>query len=147
MRGPYAQRSHRPARHPFDRKRILRGRPAFARPARDEKQNRFVEQPSYGELESGRRGRVEPLHVVDRNQQWLGLCERAQAGQNRDANRPRIRRPPPGLGKQERYLERAAPWRRHRRQHLVEHAVEQVAETGMSEAALGPRRSGRQYPQ
>ena len=99
------------------------------------------------ELESGRRGRVEPLHVVDRNQQWLGLCERAQAGQNRDANRPRIRRPPPGLGKQERNLERAPPWRRHRRQHLVEHALEQVAETGMSEAALGHRRPRRQHPQ
>ena len=106
-----------------------------------------VEQPSYGELECGRRGRVEPLHVIDRNQQWLGLCERAQAGQNRDANRPRIRRPASGLGKQERHFERAAPRRRHRRQHLVEHALEQVTETGMSKAALGPRRPRRQYPQ
>ena len=43
---------------------------------------------------------------------------------------------PPCIIDEERHLERPAPRRRQRRQHVREHALEQVAEGGMGEAAL-----------
>ena len=72
MRRADAQRAEPQPPQPLARKRALepeRSRLRAAAAARDENRDRRCRQPSKREREHGRRRRIQPLHVVDRNQQ------------------------------------------------------------------------------
>ena len=87
---------------------------------------------------------VEPLQVVDRDDDAALLGQMLQRTAD-GPERPRVDGASGRVLDEERDLERAAAWRRQGREHLVESAVEQVAEPGVGERALGLGRTGREH--
>jgi hypothetical protein len=95
-----------------------------------------------------RRGRVEPLDVVDGKHDRPVCRESLQCAADSNAERTRICA---GVGvlDEECHLERAPPRRRQRRQDSLEHVLEQVAEARVGESSLGlggPRHENTQLP-
>ena len=120
--------------------------PGLAEPPRPEQADVRLGQPPEREAERARRRGVEPLEVVDREHE-LVLGQELQGAANGDAECAGVDRPPGRVLDEEDDLERPPPRRRQGRQHLVEDAVEQVAEPGVRERALrlgGPRREHAQ---
>jgi hypothetical protein len=76
------------------------------------------------ERERPRRRLVEPLDVVDRNDNELIFGEHPQRAANRNGERARICRISRRLLHEERGLERAPLRHRQRRQHLIENVLE-----------------------
>ena len=101
---------------------------------------------------SGSRRSANPSALADEaSSHWRSsiattspsLGQQLQRAPNRDPERPLVDGPSSGILDEQRDLERPAPGRCQRRQHVVEDAVEQVAEAGVRERALrlgGPRR-------
>ena len=112
------------------------GRPALTGPTRPDEQDRRIGQSAQREAERARRRRVEPLEVVDRNDQQLVLRERLQGAADGDAERACVGRAAGRLLEQERDLERAPSRRSKERQNVVEGVVEEVAESGVGEPVL-----------
>ena len=143
-----------PNRHPLevlDRERSLecRGLNSIRQPPREQQQHAARRGPSKREAEGARRGRVEPLHVVDRDDDRPVVRQHLQRGASRDPERPRIDPVCGRILEEECALERAASRRRQRRQHDVEDVLEQVAEARQSQTALGlggPRGKDAQSP-
>ena len=120
------------------RGRLLR----LAEPPRPEQRDVGLRQSPQRKPDCACRRGVEPLQVVDRDHEPV-LGKQLEGAPNRDSERPLVDAVPRCLLDQQRDLERLAPGRRQGRQHLVEHAVEQVAEAGVGERPLrlgGPRR-------
>ena len=135
-----AERSNPEPLQPLFGERLLeleRRREAGHLPQRHQRGDRLVAQAAEGDLEHGRRGRVEPLDIVERDDHRTVLCERAQDVEQSDSDQARIRRSLAGLGEQECHLERAQSHRSQRRRYLAEHIGEQVGETGIGERSLG----------
>ena len=115
----------------LDRGRLLR----LAEPPRPQQRDVGLRQPPQREPERARRRDVEPLQVVDRDHQPV-LGEQLESTPDRDSERPLVDAALRRILDQQGDLERPAPRRRQFRQHLVERAVEQVAEAGVGERAL-----------
>ena len=98
-------------------------------------------QPSHREAEGSRRRGVQPLQIVDRDEQRPVFGEQLDRAANGDPDRPRIHPLTRVLLAQERDLERTAPRRRQPGQDFVEHVLEQIAEAHVREPALGLGRS------
>ena len=119
----------------LERRLELRGRGSFVRAAGEQNVDGLVVHPPQRKRQHARRRRVEPLDVVDgKHDRRLG-SESLQCATDCNAERARIRA---GIGilDEERDLERAPPRCRQRRQDALEHVLEQVAETGVSEPSL-----------
>ena len=88
------------------------------------------------ELERAPGGAVQPLRVVDRDDEGIAAAEDRHDGQERAGRRPRVGRRV-RLPKQQRHLE-CLPLRwRQRIAHLVEDAAHEVAEGSEREVGLG----------
>ena len=98
-------------------------------------------QPPEHEAEDLRRACIDPLRVVDRDEQRPILDEDPHDGQQRRGEQPCLRRRPVGLADQERDLQRTALDRHESRQRLVQHRREQVADGREGRAQLGMGRA------
>ena len=104
--------------------------------ARDQDADVLASESTRRVGECGRSRGVEPLHVIDRNEQLTIARERSQCVEKRDPGRMCVRRRPLDLLEDERSRERRALSNRKRRERLVEDTVEKVAETGEAESHL-----------
>ena len=115
----------------LDRGRLLR----LAEPPRPQQRDVGLRQPPQRKPDCACRRGVEPLQVVDCDHQSV-LGEQLESAPNRDSERPLVDAALGGILDQQGDLERPAPRRGQGRQHLVERAVEQVAEAGVGKRAL-----------
>ena len=130
--------AERPDGQSLDRswKRRLERRRRLAA-AGEEDPDRLAVEPPQRERERIRRRGIEPLDVVDREQQRAAGGQRDERVVHPDRERARICRDV-ALGiEQQRRLERPTPWRREHRQHFGGGFPEQVAEPGVRESLLG----------
>ena len=104
-------------------------------------------EPSQRERQRARRGRVEPLEVVDRDDKRLVRAQDLQRATHGYTQRARIDPIYGRLLEKERHLERAPPRRRQPRKNLVEDVLEQIAEPRVGEPVLGLSGSGRENAQ
>ena len=119
----------------LERRLELRGRRSFVRAAGQQNVDGLVAHPPQRKRQHARRRRVEPLDVINgKHDRRLG-SESLQCATDCNAKRARIRA---GIGilDEERDLERAPPRCRQRRQHALEHVLEEVTETGVSKPSL-----------
>ena len=121
MRRADAERPDSNAVDPVGVERGLDGRCLLARvePTRPEQQHARLRQPAKREPERARRRGVEPLEIVDRDDEPV-LGEQLQGVADRDPERPRIDRTAAGVLDQERDLECPALRRRQGGQDVVE---------------------------
>ena len=103
--------------------------------------------PSQRKRQRTRRRGVEPLDVVDREYDGLRPGERVEGRPDRDAERPPVDGPLGAFSHEQRDFERLPSRRRHRGQHLVEHALEEIAERDVRQPALGLCGPRGQHPQ
>ena len=118
-----------------------------ARALREQKADRVVAEASGGEGDCVRGRGVEPLHVVDRDEQRTSRGERADGAQEAHAERSGRWWVGRGLRAQERYLERVQLRRGHVRQLFGGDAVEQIGQRRERELCLGPARPRGQHAQ
>ena len=104
----------------------------------------MISHPAQRERECACRGWVEPLDIVDGEHDRSPFGERLERGTDRDAERPRVDRLLGSLVQQQRDFERVPSRRRQGGQHLVEHALEEIAEHDMGQSALGLGRARRE---
>ena len=123
MRCADAQRAEPQPPQPFARKRAVepeRSRLRAVAAARDENRGRRRRKPAKREREHGRRRRIEPLHVVDRDQQrpTAALPEQLE---HRERDRPLVRRRPLDLLQQQRRRQRPTLRQRQPLEPLRQH--------------------------
>ncbi|MCP9485622.1 MAG: hypothetical protein MSC30_07155 [Gaiellaceae bacterium MAG52_C11] len=104
-----------------------------------------IVQPGKRETKRCERRSVEPLHVVHRNAQRTVGGEESQYAEERRGDRALVR-PALGLAEQQRDLERAPLDRRQLRNHVLDHAAEQVGQPGKREPRLRLRRPAGEDP-
>jgi hypothetical protein len=113
-------------------------------PLREEQEHRCLAEPPEREGERPRRREVEPLDVVDRDDERAGLREQLQHVAHRDRQRAVVDGLF-GLVLQERHLERPPPRRAQPWQRLVGDTLEEVAQARVREAALRLRGARREH--
>ena len=123
---------------------LVQERALEARAAREKETDRLASESSRRVCKRPGRCRVEPLHVVDCDQELTRGGESAQGVEQCDAHRVRIGSRPLDLLENERPRERRALAGRKRLEHLVENGIEEIAEAGEAECSLTLRRVGPQ---
>ncbi len=113
------------------------------RPQREQESDRMTREPAHRKLQHPSRRTVEPLDIVDRNQQRRRGGEGAEHRDGRRGDRALTGGCVAGAGPEERNLERLALRRRERRQDLRLDPVEQIRESGVRERRLHLRRCTR----
>jgi len=93
---PALERSIQPERHPS----------CLTTSQREQKTDAFLAQPPNRELEHRRRRRVQPLHIVDRDDERPGNGQAAQRRQEAGGDSTLINAPIARIRKQDRHLER-----------------------------------------
>ncbi len=116
----------------------------LCRPHREKQGNGQLVEPTRSEGKGGRRWRVDPLRIIDRDHDWPARGERSQHGQRRDADCTPIGPTQPGIVDKECCLERLSLRGRQLRRNVCEPRPEQVAKDGMSQLRLGLGRSRRE---
>ena len=105
---------------------------------REQEEDRLLVQAARGEQQQPEGRRIEPLEVVDRDDDGALRGELPQRGQERDRERTQV-----GLLlallQEKRDRERVPLRRRQRRQHHVVHSLQQVAERAEQQLHLGLR--------
>ena len=118
----------------------------LSEPTRPDEQHVGLGQPAKREPERARRGRIEPLEVVDRDDDVL-FGEQPKRVANSNTKSPRIHRRPGCILEEQRDLERPTLRRRQCGQDVCKHLVEQVAQAGVGESALGLGRPRGEHAQ
>ena len=114
--------------------------PSASRRAKQQQQQHGARRKStQRELERSRRRRVEPLDVVDCQQDRATLAEQLQHVADCDAERAMVDRLVRCFLAQQRDLERATPRHGEQGGDVGEDLVEEVAQADVCEAALGLR--------
>jgi hypothetical protein len=149
----YVERTdaQRPERQPPDvllceRPLDLRRLRAVRVPPRQQQEHPAPIEPPQRERELVGRRRIEPLEIVDRDDQRPVLGEHLEGIANGEPERARIHGFRSRVLQQERGLEGAPPRRRQPRQHVVEHTLEQIPQACVREAALSLGRSRDENP-
>ncbi len=93
-----------------------------------ENTHRLVLKPPQHERQDIRGARIDPLHVIDRDENGPLLGERMHDRDERKPENTGLRRRPPGLPKEQRRLERASLERHEQRERLVHDRREQVTD-------------------
>ena len=147
---PERQRTDRdPDELPLDRYPLELERKGLRalQPPREQQRDRLLTQtPRRVRQHGGRRG-VEPLHVVDSNQQRRPLRQRPERVQERDRDHARLRRPfRRRFLDQERDLQ-GTPLRLGETIHRLfgPGTIEQVSDDGIRQLRLRPARAARQH--
>ena len=114
----------------------LRRRDAVTEPAGEEDADVVLGQSPQRKGERARRRRIQPLHVVDRDEERLAVGEQLQRradGHGKGAEVDRLLRVVP---QEQGDLERAPPRCRQLGQHVGERVLEQVSQPGMGDSEL-----------
>src|SRR5436190_4478266 len=134
-----AERSHRQTPNALGVERALEHRRlcAAAEPPREQEPYALRGKPSQRERErAGRRG-VEPLEVVDREENRLALGEHLQGAARGDPECARLACTCGRVLEEQRDLERTSLRRREKRQYVGDDVLEQIAQADVREVALG----------
>ena len=118
----------------------------LAETPRQEHEQRHGRQPSQREGQHARRGGVDPLAVVDRDDEGPLLGEQLQARSDGDPERAWVDCVVWYAVDQQRHLDRMPPRFGEQRQHALHGAFEEVGENDVREPTLDLRRSRRQHP-
>jgi hypothetical protein len=95
------ERRRRQPREPFSGESTHQIQPRLGRVSRrGENPDRLLPKPPQRDLEHRRRGRIEPLDVVERHQERTALAQRAQDVEQGQTDRMRVRRLRTRLDKQ-----------------------------------------------
>ena len=117
----------------------------LGRPPREEKADRAPIEPPQGERERTRRRRVEPLNVVDGDQDRSAFAQKLQDVAHCNGKRAVIDRITRRLLLEKRHLERVPSRRQERRERVVVYDIlEQIHEPNVSEGMLRLGRTRRQ---
>ena len=138
--GGERQRADGQPLEPLVRERALeldRARKVRSQPQSGQEHDRLVSETPERDLERARRRWVEPLDIVEGDEDRRLLGQGTKNVQHRKPDCVRIGRRLAGLHEQQRHLERPPPGRRERRPDLAEHVAEQFRETGERERGLG----------
>src|SRR5688572_23253863 len=100
------------------------------RSPRKQEQHRLVPDPSHRELEYKRGGTVEPLDVVDRDEEWVRLRQDADGSEKCERDRSWIRRRTLDILEQKRSGERAALWHWQEAEDVLGVCFEEIARGG-----------------
>ena len=111
----------------------------------NEQADRFLVKPPRHELEHERRRRIEPLHVVHRNEHAPLSGQPPKETQAGSRDRPLIRRRPLLLRQQERGLERPPLDRGQRFERLAQHGLEQIGQPRKRETSLALSRTAYEH--
>ena len=111
-----------------------------------QERDRLVANTPHRERKRGRGRRVEPLDVVDGQQDRTAAGERAQSSEERDRDRTLIGHGPASLSEQQRELQGTALRGGERGENLVENRLEEVAERRKRQRGLGRARRRGQNP-
>jgi hypothetical protein len=130
----------------LDRPIELRRLRSFPKATGEQQEDRLLAHPPQGKRQHARRGRIEPLEVVDSEHERGLRSQNVQRAPDGHAECARIRAIG-GILDEERHFERAAPRRRQRRQHTLERVLEEVAEAGVGKASLHLRRLRQENPE
>ncbi len=103
--------------------------------------HRVAVQASQHECEHLRRAGVQPLGVVDRDDDGVILGEHSHRREQRDSEHARVGQHSVRLPEQQRGLERTALHRRQLLQHAVQHRGKQIAECRERDLRLRLRRA------
>src|SRR2546423_8547130 len=87
---------------------------------------RLIAEPANGECEREKGRCIEPLKVVNRNDQTPIVCRSPQRAENRERDRRLVGGATVRLGAKQRRLERLALRRRKLREAVVEHRPEKI---------------------
>ena len=149
MKRADAERSHLHPLNGLRTERLLESRPlrSVDQAPGEQQEHACSGEPSERERERARRRGIEPLKIVDRDENGPVVGEQLQRAPSRDPECARIHRICGRLFEEKRHLERAPPGRRQRGQDVVEDVLEEIAEPDVGEAALGLGRSRREDAQ
>jgi hypothetical protein len=117
-----------------------------ARAQGDEEGNPLVLQSARDEADQERARSVEPLDVVDRNNDGTVLRQEPERSEKRRRHGALIGRLRSGLCAQERNVERAPLRRRERVRDILVRCIEEIAQPGKGEVRLGFARGARENP-
>ena len=128
MEGADAERSdlERPSVVDTERRLQLRRPRVVGEPSREQKTHVGFVEPPQRERQRTRRGRIEPLNVVDRDHERLASTQSLECAADGHGERAAVDGIARGLLDEERDLERTTPWWAQVRQDIVEDSVEQV---------------------
>jgi hypothetical protein len=104
---------------------------------------RLIAQPTNGEFEREKGRRIEPLKVVNRNDQTPIVRRIPQRAENRERDRRLVGGATVRLGAKQRRLERLALRRRKLREAVFEHRLEKIGDACIRQVRFGfggPRR-------
>ena len=127
-------------------RRLERFRPPAVRPHRAEDADPRVDISPKREGERVRRCLVEPLRIVDRNEDWLGAGEFLQGRGGRRPECAPVDPPVDRIVPQERRRERPPLWCRQEVERGVVDVREQVDESRERERRLNARRPRDEHP-
>jgi hypothetical protein len=105
----------------------------------------FAGHPAQRERQHARRGRVQPLQIVDRHEHVTLGTERRQDVQEREPDRLRSGRRISRLVQKQGDAQRPPPRRGQRRVDLVEHGSDEIGESRERECRLRPRCAVHQH--
>ena len=115
-------------------------------PLRDEESNALIRETPGGKAEDALARRVEPLEIVDGDEDRARACERAQCAKECNGHRAGLRRPALGLDDQERDFERPTLRRRQQRAHVLQKRIEEISDAGERKLRLGLGGTGDEEP-
>jgi len=129
MKRARAERSQRQPLHILRTQRVLEPRRlrSVTDPAGEQQGHLVRGEPSQCECERARRGRIEPLDVVDREQERLPLAEELQRITDGHGERALIDGITRCLLHEQRCFECTPPRRRNRRQDIAKDLLEEIA--------------------
>jgi hypothetical protein len=132
-----AQRAdHRPGQQPGLDQLVHLQRRRLADATRDQKAEGLVPQPPQRELERGRRARVEPLEVVDGEQDGPRRCQLAEDGADSRGHRAPIDGGRSRIRQEKRNLESAPLGLGQSSDRIFRHRLEQIGERREREPRL-----------
>jgi hypothetical protein len=102
-------------------------------------------QASGDERDDRLAGRIEPLHIVDRDQDRCLSRVRLDNGQQAGREHPLVRRWPVGVVSQQNSVDGDALYLRKSSQNDCINACKQIGDRGVSQYRLGLPRAGRQH--
>jgi len=126
--------------------RALEGRRGAGTPGEQER-DRLARETAGSEGERIARRTIEPLDVVDGDQERFAGSQGAQRVQEADGDRVRLRRSARRLGAEKGHLEGMKLRKRHSRELLPTDAVQQVDQRRGREPRLGAAPPCREHPQ
>ena len=110
---------------------------AFPEPPRQQHEHAVGLDPSQREREHGRRGRIEPLDIVDREHERPALAQELQHVAHSHGERAVVDDSARPVFEQERLRERPPPRRRQPGKDVCQRALEEVGQPQAGKTALG----------